>query len=132
MFICSYISLDMDRPMDQIGQIERRLKLQDMRILMAVVQARSMSKAAQRLRTSQPAISRSISIYEEILGVPLLERLPRGVEPTPYGLAIVGLRGIEWANLSLKVEESCAFPSDFELRLALRFGIRDGWQDEQN
>jgi hypothetical protein len=32
----------------------------------------------------------------------------------------------------LKVEESCAFPSDFELRLALRFGIQDGWQDEQN
>jgi hypothetical protein len=32
----------------------------------------------------------------------------------------------------LKAQESCAFPSDFGLRPALRFGIRDGWQDEQN
>jgi hypothetical protein len=32
----------------------------------------------------------------------------------------------------LKAQESCAFPSDFGLRPALRLGIRDGWQDEQN
>jgi hypothetical protein len=32
----------------------------------------------------------------------------------------------------LKSQESCAFPSDFGLRPALPFGIRDGWQDEQN
>jgi hypothetical protein len=34
--------------------------------------------------------------------------------------------------LGVKVEESCAFHSDFGLLPALRFGIRDGWQDEQN
>jgi DNA-binding transcriptional LysR family regulator len=40
---------------DRIG---RRIKLHDLHVLMAVVQAGSMSKAAQVLNTTQPAISR--------------------------------------------------------------------------
>jgi regulatory helix-turn-helix LysR family protein len=41
--------------MNEIDRIERRLKLHDMRVLMSVVQAGSMSKAAERLGTAQPA-----------------------------------------------------------------------------
>jgi DNA-binding transcriptional LysR family regulator len=36
--------------------IERRIKLHDLRILMSVVDRGSMSKAAERLATSQPAV----------------------------------------------------------------------------
>ena len=43
---------------DRIG---RRMKLHDLHVLMAVVQAGSMSKAATLLNTTQPAISRSIA-----------------------------------------------------------------------
>ena len=43
---------------DRIG---RRMKLHDLHVLMAVVQAGSMSKAAQILNTTQPAVSRSIA-----------------------------------------------------------------------
>ena len=43
---------------DRIG---RRIKLQDLHILMAVAQAGSMGKAATMLNTSQPNISKSIS-----------------------------------------------------------------------
>src|SRR5262245_10129835 len=71
---------------DRIG---RRLKLQDLHVLMAVVQAGSMSKAAVLLNTGQSAISRSIRELERTLGVCLLERGPRGVEPTPYGRAVL-------------------------------------------
>jgi DNA-binding transcriptional LysR family regulator len=71
---------------DRIG---RRLKLQDLHILMAVVKAGSMSKAAVLLNTGQPAISRSIRELERTLGVCLLERGPRGVEPTAYGRAVL-------------------------------------------
>jgi len=45
--------------MGPIDRIERRLKLHDVRVLMSVVEAGSMAKAAQRLGTSQPAVSRS-------------------------------------------------------------------------
>jgi DNA-binding transcriptional LysR family regulator len=71
---------------DRIG---RRIKLQDLHILMAVVQAGSMGKAAQRLNTVQPAISRAIADLERILGVRLLDRHRLGVEPTEYGRALL-------------------------------------------
>lgn len=71
---------------DRIGC---RLKLHDIHVLMAVVQAGSMSKAAALLNTGQPAISRSISELEYALGVRLLDRSRQGVKPTEYGRALL-------------------------------------------
>ena len=71
---------------DRIG---RRMKLHDLHVLMAVVQAGSMSKAAQLLNTTQPAISRSIADLEHTIGVRLLDRGRHGVEPTEYGRALL-------------------------------------------
>ena len=50
----------MGAKMELSDRIGRRLKLQDLHILMAVVKAGSMSKAASLLNTGQPAISRAI------------------------------------------------------------------------
>ena len=71
---------------DRIG---RRLSLHDLHVLMAVVQAGSMNKAAALLNTGQSAISRSIADLEHAIGVPLLERTPQGVTPTEYGRALL-------------------------------------------
>ena len=71
---------------DRIGC---RLKLHDLHVLMAVVQAGSMSKAAALLNTGQPAISRSISELEHALAVRLLDRGRHGVKPTEYGRALL-------------------------------------------
>jgi len=60
--------------MELLERIGQRLRLQDLRILMAVAHAGSMSKAAQSLNTTQPAISRSIAELEHTLGVPLRDR----------------------------------------------------------
>jgi DNA-binding transcriptional LysR family regulator len=76
-----------------IERIERRISLHDLRVLVAVVQAGSMGRAARRLATSQPAVSRSISDLEHALGVRLLDRGRQGVEPTSYGRALVA-RGL--------------------------------------
>ncbi|HXF79421.1 MAG TPA: LysR family transcriptional regulator [Usitatibacter sp.] len=73
----------------RIDRAARRLKIRDLDVFMAVAQAGGMGKAATRLHTSQPAISRSISALEQALGVRLLERGPRGVEPTEYGRALL-------------------------------------------
>jgi DNA-binding transcriptional LysR family regulator len=71
---------------DRIGF---RVKLHDLHVLMAVVQAGNMSKAAALLNTTQPAISRSIAELERTVGVRLLDRNSQGVEVTEYGRVLL-------------------------------------------
>jgi len=73
----------------QDQHIMHRLKLRELRILLAVTQAGSMAKAATQLAISQPAVSRAIADMEAALGVSLLNRSSQGVEPTPYGHALI-------------------------------------------
>jgi len=53
---------------------ERRLKLRELRILLAVVKAGSMAKGAAELGISQPNVSKAISDLEHAFGVSLLDR----------------------------------------------------------
>ena len=69
-------------------RIRRRLKLRDLDILMAVIQAGSMGKAADRFNMTQPAVSKVIAEFEHTLGVRLLDRSRQGVVPTPHGRAL--------------------------------------------
>ena len=71
---------------DRIG---RRIKLHDLHVLMSVVQAGSMGKAAALLNTTQPAISKAIADLEHAIGVRLLDRSHQGVEPTIYGRTLL-------------------------------------------
>jgi DNA-binding transcriptional LysR family regulator len=79
----------MGTPMRLSDRIGCRMKLSDLHVLMAVVDAGSMSKAAALLNTGQPAISRSIAELEHALGVRLLDRNRQGVKPTAYGHALL-------------------------------------------
>ena len=60
------------------------MDLKQLRNLVAVLEAGSINKAAERLHISQPALSKSISKLEAELGVLLFERDGRGVQPTRY------------------------------------------------
>jgi len=51
----------------------------------AVADASSILRASEQLHISQPALSRSIKLLEEILEVPLFHRKNKGVEITEYG-----------------------------------------------
>ena len=104
------------QPGDRVG---RRIKLRDLQVLLAVVQAGSMSKAAAVLNTTQPAISRSISLLESIFGVRLLERSAQGVEPTRYGRALLECGAAVFDDLRQGVNriESLADPGRGELRV---------------
>ncbi len=55
------------------------------RAFLAVVAEGSITAAAQKLGMTQPALTKSLHKLEGELGVPLLERLPRGVALTVYG-----------------------------------------------
>jgi DNA-binding transcriptional LysR family regulator len=56
---------------------------------LAVVEEGSVTAAARRLAISQPALSQQLRALERVFGSPLLERLPRGVQPTPLGRALL-------------------------------------------
>ena len=70
-------------------RIGRRLTLWDLSILSMAADAGSMSKAAERLRVSQPAISKTISLLEREVGAELITRSPRGIKPTAHGRALL-------------------------------------------
>jgi DNA-binding transcriptional LysR family regulator len=101
---------------DRIG---RRVKLQDLHVLMTVVQAGSMLKAAERLNTGQPNISRSITELEHAVGVRLLDRHRRGVEPTVYGRALLdgGVVVFDGLRQAVKNIEFLADPTAGEVRI---------------
>jgi len=63
----------------------RGLNLDHLAAFAAIVELGSVSAAAQRLRLSQPAISIQMRQLERRLGVKLLERIGRRVEPTAAG-----------------------------------------------
>jgi DNA-binding transcriptional LysR family regulator len=110
-------------------RIERRLKLHDLRLLMSVVEEGSMSKAAERLATSQPAISRTIADLEQSLGVRLLDRGPQGIVPTPYGRALLKRSVTVFDELRLGVEDlqSLTDPTAGEIRIAAPLALSTGF-----
>src|SRR5262245_35065532 len=101
---------------DRIG---RRLKLQDLHVLMAVVQAGTMGKAARHLNTTQPNISRAIAELEHAFGVRLLDRHRQGVVPTAYGRALLdcGTAVFDDLRQGVKKIELLADPGAGEVRI---------------
>jgi DNA-binding transcriptional LysR family regulator len=93
---------------DRIGG---RLKLRDLHILLAVAQAGSMSRAADRLAISHPVVSKTIADLEHVLGVRLLDRTPQGTEPTTYGRALLSCGTVVFDELRRGMQE-IAFLSD--------------------
>ena len=65
-----------------------RMDLRLLRYFVACVENKTMHAAARVAHVSQPALSKAINNLELELGVALLDRQPRGVTPTPYGLAL--------------------------------------------
>jgi DNA-binding transcriptional LysR family regulator len=65
------------------------MKLHQLNALVAAAESGSLRQAAERLRLSQPALSRSIRELEREIGVKLLERTAHGVEATVYGKALI-------------------------------------------
>jgi DNA-binding transcriptional LysR family regulator len=109
----------MSKGIDWDAQIGRRLRLRDLHTFFTVVQWGSMAKAAEHLRVSQPAISKTIGDLEHTLGVRLLDRSRRGVEPTIYGNALLkrGLIAFDELKQGVRDIQFLADPTAGELRI---------------
>jgi DNA-binding transcriptional LysR family regulator len=110
------------------ARIGRRVRLRDLHILLSVVQHGSMAKAAANLSVSQPAISDAIATLETALGVRLLDRSRRGVEPTAYGVLLLkyGQMAIDDLRQGVKEIEFLADPTAGELRVGCPESVTNG------
>ena len=101
-------------------RVRRRFKLRDLDILMEVVAAGSMGKAAGHLNMAQPAVSKAVADLERMLGARLLDRSQQGVAPTAYGLALVKRGAAMFDELRQGFEDIDFLddPTAGELRLA--------------
>jgi DNA-binding transcriptional LysR family regulator len=101
------------------ARIGRRVRLRDLHVLFAVVQSGSMAKAAAQLGITQSAISQMIADLEHALGVRLLDRSPRGVEPTVYGNALLkyGKAAFDDLRQGIQEIEFLADPGVGEIRI---------------
>lgn len=91
--------------LDREHRFGRRLKLRDLHILFAVVQWGTMAKAAAHLGMSQPSVSEAIARLEDALRVRLLDRSPRGIEPTIYARALLKRADVVFDELNQGVRD---------------------------
>src|SRR5215212_825768 len=107
------------RKIDWESQIGRRLRLRDLHVFSTVIERGSMAKAAQQLGVSQPAVSEVISDLEHALGVRLLDRGTRGIEPTIYGHALLkrSVAAFDELKQSIRDIEFLSNPTEGELRI---------------
>jgi len=83
------------------------------------VQCGSMAKAALQLGVSQPAVSEVMADLEHAVGVRLLDRSSRGVEPTIYGRALLERTRAAFDELreGIRTIEHLADPTVGEVRI---------------
>ena len=88
--------------------LKARLKTRQLLLLIALDDFRNTHRAADELNMTQPAASKQIKDLEEMLGVRLFERLPRGMEPTLYGETMIRHARMALTSLSLAHDDIVA------------------------
>jgi DNA-binding transcriptional LysR family regulator len=92
------------------------MELRHLRSFVAIVEERGFTRAAARLRVTQPALSRQLRLLEDELGVSLLVRHGQGASPTAAGLGL-----LEKARRILTLSDEVAEEARQEGR-RIRFG----------
>ncbi len=100
-------------------RVDRRVKLRDLRILRALAETGSMSRAAKQLAISQPVVSKTVADLEHALGVCLFDRTSQGVEATVYGRALLNCGTVVLDELRRGMQEIALLsdPTIGELRV---------------
>ncbi|KII29280.1 MULTISPECIES: LysR family transcriptional regulator [Pseudomonas] len=91
--------------------IHSRLRLRQLRLMLALQEFGSLRRAADHIGMTQPAATKMLHEAEDLLGVELFERLPRGMRSTPFGETVIYYARMVFAELSGMREELVALQS---------------------
>lgn len=95
----------------EVSLIHSRLRLRQLRLMVALEEFGSLRRAADEIGMTQPAATKMLHEAESLLGVELFERLPRGMRPTPFGQTVIYYARMIFAELSGMREELAALES---------------------
>ena len=97
------------------------MNIRDLRYLVALADERHFGRAANRCHVSQPTLSAQVRKLEQYLGVPLVERQPKGATLTPVGKQVVerARRLLQESDAILELADSSRDPLAGQLRVAL-------------
>ncbi|SDH51618.1 DNA-binding transcriptional regulator, LysR family [Pseudomonas flavescens] len=107
-------SLTTSRAMSRIPEpsiIHSRLRLRQLRLMLALQEFGSLRRAAEEIGMTQPAATKMLHEAESLLGVELFERLPRGMRATAFGETAIYYAKMIFAELSGMREEFVALES---------------------
>ncbi|MCW1411231.1 LysR family transcriptional regulator [Rhizobium sp. 1AS11] len=95
-----------------LPHIERRITFGQLRALIAVDKAGSFALASKRTNLSEPALHRASRDLEQLLGVPLLTRQGRTVQPTPAAVLLLRFAHLAQSELNSGFDELEALRSE--------------------
>ena len=99
--------------------IRGRLKTRQLMLLAAIEDEGNIHRAADTLNMSQPAASKLLKDLEDMLGVALFERHPRGMIPNWYGEAMIRHARIALSSLRKAGQEVDALKSGLSGHVSL-------------
>jgi DNA-binding transcriptional LysR family regulator len=71
--------------MSTLSHLIGRLRYRQLALLVALGEHRNLHRAAEAVHLAQPSATKLVHDLEQLFGVPLFERLPRGMQPTELG-----------------------------------------------
>ncbi len=99
------------------------MELQHLQTFVAVAEAESMTRAAESLHLSQPAVSAQVKLLEDSLGVLLFQRTGRGMRLTASGEELLGQARDILVQVSALERRAAELRGD--RRVVLRLGLID-------
>ena len=72
-----------------VHRLSVQLKMKHLLLLKAIQENGSLTRVAEHMATSQPAVTQALSDLERIFGGPLFTRSSRGMAPTPLGVLVL-------------------------------------------
>lgn len=87
------------------------MSLQQLQYFVTVAEEEHVTRAAERLRISQPPLSRQIQALEDELGQPLFERRGRGIALTDFGRYFASRATAILAHVDRVLADSKRWPS---------------------
>ncbi|WP_144108139.1 LysR family transcriptional regulator [Paraburkholderia sp. BCC1886] len=74
---------------DIVRRLSARLKMRHLLLLLQIQQHGSLTRVAEHMASSQPAVTNALAELESMFGTPLFERSSRGMLPTALGRVVL-------------------------------------------